>query len=90
MHRSHLFSADILGVLEGESENSLRCHSGDKLNALDDSFNDNVLNSGVFSFGILPDQDSVDVVIWSLKSCYGFARPYIGEKVEGPSERKIE
>lgn len=49
-----------------------------------------VLNTRVFTLGILTDQDGVDVVIGSLETVNGHTRPDVGEEVEGPSEGKVE
>lgn len=56
-----LLAADLLGVLEGESQHALTSRAGDELDALDDAIDDNVLDARVLALGVLSDQDGVDV-----------------------------
>jgi hypothetical protein len=55
--------ANILGVLEGVVEDSLAGGSCDKLDALDDAIDNDVLDAGVFAFGVFSNQDRVDIVV---------------------------
>lgn len=49
-----------------------------------------MLNTRVFTLGILPDKDGVDVVVGGLVASDGFARADVGEEVEGTAEGEIE
>ena len=82
--------ANVLSVLESESEDTLGSVSGDKLDRLNDTINNGVLNTRVFSLSVLSDQDGVDVVVWGLVAGYRSARSDIGEEVEGTTEGKVK
>lgn len=49
-----------------------------------------MLNPGVFSLGVLADQDGVDVVVSSLVPGNRAARTNIGKEVEGTAEGQVE
>jgi hypothetical protein len=82
--------ADVLSVLEGEAEDALGCGLGDEFDGLDDAVDHDVLDSTVFSLGVLTDQDSVDVVVGGLVTGNALAGTDVGEKVEGSAEGKVE
>ena len=82
--------ANVLSVLESKSKDTLGSISGDKLNGLNDTINDGVLNTGVFSLGVLSDQDGVDVIVWGLVAGDRSARSDVGEEVEGTTEGKVK
>lgn len=86
MNGADLWSTDIFGVLECISQDPLAGSSGDKLDALDNTVNDNMLDTGVFSFGVLSDKDSVDVIVWGFVSFDRTTRADIGEEIEGTAE----
>ena len=78
-----LLAADLLGVLEGESQDTLAGLPGDQLDALDDTVDDDVLDARVFTLGVLANQDGVNVVVCGLVAGDGPAWPQVGEEVEG-------
>jgi hypothetical protein len=90
VHDTDLLLVDGAGVLEGEAQDSLGSLTGDELDALDDTIDDNVLNSRVFTFGVLTDQDGVDIVVWGLVACDRAARAEVGEEVEGTAKGKVQ
>ncbi len=90
VHSADLLPANIAGVLESVSQNALRSLAGDELDALYNAINHNVLNTGVFSLGVLTDQDRVDVVVGCLVAGDGSAGSDVGEEVEGTAESKVE
>lgn len=90
MHNANLELVDVVGVLECKSDNLLTGLFGDKLDALYNSVNHNVLDARVFSLGVLSDQDGVNSIIWGLVASNGSAGPDVGEEVEGSAEGKIE
>ena len=49
-----------------------------------------MFNSAVFSFGILPDQNGVDVVIGSFVAGDRNAGTYVGKKIECTAKSEIE
>ena len=49
-----------------------------------------MLNAGIFSLSVLTDQHSVHIVVWSLVSLYGDARPNISKEVERSTKSQIE
>jgi hypothetical protein len=85
-----LLLVDGLRVLEGETENTLGSLAGDELDALDDTVNNDVLNAGVFTLGVLTDEDSVDVVVGGLVASDGLAGTQVGEKVESTTEGQVQ
>jgi len=85
-----LLAANGLGVLEGESEDTLGSLASDELDALDNTVDNNVLNTRVFTLGVLSDQDSVDIVVRGLVASNGAAGSQVSEEVEGSAEGKVE
>ena len=49
-----------------------------------------MLDSRVFSFCVLADKNSVNIVVWGLETLDGNARADVREEIEGPSECKIQ
>ena len=49
-----------------------------------------MLDSRIFAFGILSDQDSIDVIIWGFIASYGFTRAYVGEEVECAAKGQVK
>jgi hypothetical protein len=90
VHDTDLLLVDGAGVLEGEAQNPLGSLTGDELDALNDTIDDNVLNSRVFTFGVLTDQDSVDIVVGGLVACDRAAGAEVGEEVEGTTKGKVQ
>jgi hypothetical protein len=90
VHDADLLLVDRLGVLEGEAQNALGGLLGDELDALDNTIDNDVLNTGVFTLGVLTDQDSVDTVVGGLVAGNGAARTDIGEKVESTAQSKVK
>lgn len=90
MDGTNLGSADILGVLESVSENALRCLSRDKLDALDNTVNDDMFDAGVLSLGVFTDQDCVDIVVRCLEAFDRLAGTNVREEVECAAEGKVE
>jgi hypothetical protein len=85
-----LLLVDGLRVLEGETEDTLGSFAGDELDALHDTVDDNVLNTGVFTLGVLTDENSVDVVVGGLVASNGAARTQVGEQVESTAESQVQ
>jgi hypothetical protein len=85
-----LLATNGLGVLESESEDTLGSLTGDELDALDDAIDNDMLNAGVFTLGVLSDQDGVDVVVWGLVASDGAAGSQVSEEVEGSSEGEVK
>ena len=85
-----LLLVDRAGVLEGETKNPLRSLPCDKLDALHHTIDNNVLNTRIFTLGVLTDQDRVDVVVGGLVAGNRAAGTHVGEEVECPTESKVE
>ena len=49
-----------------------------------------MFDTGVLSFRVLTDQDSVDVVVGRLVSFDGHAWTYICKEVECPTQRQVQ
>merc|ERR1712230_358969 len=90
VHDADLGLADVLGVLEGESQDPLAGLAGDQLDRLHDTVYDDVLDAGVFTLGVLSDQDRVDVVVWRLVALDALAGSHVGEQVEGTTEGQVQ
>jgi hypothetical protein len=90
VHDTDLLLARGLSMLESEAQDTLGSFASDELNTLDNTINNNVLNAGVFTLGVLTDQHSVDVVIWGLVSSNRAAWSQVGEKVECPAESQVQ
>jgi hypothetical protein len=85
-----LLAANGAGMLEGESEDALRGVAGDKLDALNDTIDNNVLNARILALGVLTDQDGVDVIVGGLVSGNRAAGTEVGEEVEGTAQSQVE
>jgi hypothetical protein len=90
VHNADLLAANLLGVLEGVAEDALRSLASDELDRLHNTVHDNVLNSGVFTLGVLTDQDNVDIVVWGLVTSNALAGTEVGEEVERSAESQVE
>ena len=90
MHRSYLLPSHILSILEGESQNPLRCRAGNEFDALHDAVNDNVLDARILALGVFTDKNGVNVVVGGFVAGNGFARTDIGKEVKGTTEGEVE
>lgn len=90
MDNADLLLVDGLRVLESETEDTLGSFASDELDALHDTVDDNVLNTGVFTLGVLTDENSVDVVVGGLVAGNGAARTQVGEQVECTAESQVQ
>lgn len=87
---TYLGAAVGLGVLEGIARNVVRSRFRDQLDGLNDSRHDFVLNTRIFSFGVLSDGDNVDILVRSLVAFNGTARSHVGIKVEFLTQSQIQ
>lgn len=90
MDDADLLATDLGGVLEGESQNTLASLTGDELDALDNTVNHDVLDSRVFTLGVLTNENSVDTVVGGLVAGNRPARSQVGEEVECSSQGEVE
>lgn len=90
VHSAHLVPANVPRILEGISQNALRGRASDELDALHNTIDHDMLNTRVFSLGVLTNQNSVHVVVRGLVAGNRSAGPHVGEEVEGPAERQVE
>lgn len=90
VHNADLLLVDGLSVLEGEAENALGGLLGDELDALDDTVDNDVLDTRVFTLSVLTDQDSVDTVVGGLVAGDGAARTDVGEQVESTAQSQVQ
>lgn len=90
VYRPNFTLAYVFRILEGELQYSFRGLLSYELYRLDNAINDDMLNAAVFSFGVLPDKDSVNIVVWGFITSNGFAGSDIGEKIEGSAQGKVE
>jgi len=85
-----LLAVDGTGLLESVAEDTLGSLTGDELDGLDDTIDDDVLNARVLSLSVLTDKDGVNAIVGGLEAGNGAARTEVGEKVEGPAEGQVE
>ncbi len=90
VHDTDLLLVDRTSVLEGEAQDALRSLPGDELDALHDTIDNNVLNTRVFTLGVLTDQHGIDVVVGGLVASDRTAGTQVGEKVEGAAKGKVQ
>jgi hypothetical protein len=90
VHSADLLPANVASVLESVSQNTLGGLAGDELDALHNAVNNNVLDAGVLSLGVLTDQDGVDIVVGCLVASDRSAWSDVGEEVEGTAESQVE
>lgn len=90
MYNADLLLARFHGVLEGIPQDALRGILCNELYALDYAIDDNVLDTRVFTLGVLTNKNGVDVVIRGLIADDGSAGTKVGEEVEGSAEGKVE
>ena len=87
---ANLLAADLSGVLESEPQDTLASLTGNELDALDDTINYDVLNSGVFTLSVLTNENGVNTVVRGLVAGNRPARSQVGEEVECSSQSKVE
>ena len=90
MHNSHFLLAYVFGVLEGEAQDALARFFGDEFDGLYNTIDYDVLDTGIFAFGIFPYEYRVDVVVGSFVASDGFAGAYVGKEIEGTAEGEIK
>lgn len=83
-------ATNAFGIVEGISCDAFRCLPCDKLNGLDNTVDDLMFNARIFSFSILSDEDSVDVVVGSFEAGNREAWSHVCEEVECSSEGQVE
>ena len=82
MHHSHFSFANSLCILESVAEDSFARCSGNEFDALHYPIYHDMLDARVLSFGVLPDQDRINIVVQSLVAFNGATGSYIGEKIK--------
>lgn len=90
VHNTDLLLVDRAGILESKAEDTLGSLAGDKLDTLNNTIDNDVLNAGVFTLGVLTDQDSVDVVVGGLVASDRSAGTDVGEEVEGTAQSQVQ
>lgn len=82
--------ANGLGVLKGISKDTLRGGLGNELDGLDDTGDNDVLDTRVLTLGVLTNQNGVNILVGGLVADNGLARSDVGKEVESSSEGKVE
>ena len=77
------------GVFKSEVRDAARGAVGDDLQALDDARHDFVFEAAVEVFGILADDDEVNVFVARLDALERFNRPQVGIQIERFSEPHV-
>lgn len=90
MNYADLLPSYFLGILEGKAENTFGRFSRDELNALHNAIHHNMLNSRIFSLSVFSNEDSLDIVIWSLVASDRPSRSDVCEKIKGTAKSKVE
>lgn len=89
VYNTDLLLVDRAGVLEGIAEDTLRSILGDELDALHNTWYNDMLDTRVFTLGVLTDQNGVDIVVGCLVSCDRPAGTDVGEKVECTTQGQV-
>jgi hypothetical protein len=79
-----------LGIVKCVSGHALTCFPSDELDRLDYTINDLMLDTRVFAFGVLSNEDSVNIIIGRFVAFDGCAGPNVCKEVEGTSEGQVE
>lgn len=66
VHGGHLLPIIVFGVFECVLGDTTRSILRDQLDALHDSIDNLVLNSGILALGVLTDRNNVDVIVQCL------------------------
>ena len=90
VHGADLLAANLLGVLEGEAQDTLAGRAGDELDGLNNAVNYHVLNARVFALGVFTDQNRVNAIVGGLVADDRLAGPQVCEKVKGAAESQVE
>jgi hypothetical protein len=87
---SDAVTANLLGIGESITSNTLRSLLGDQLDGLNNTINDFVLDTRVFTLSVFTDKDSIDILVRGLVANNGAARTNIGIEVEGTTQSQVE
>lgn len=87
---ANMLLVDRLGVLEAESQDTLRGLAGDQFDRLNNTVDNLVLNSRVFSLSVLANEDGVDAIVGSLEAGNRAARTDVGKQVESSTKSQVE
>jgi len=90
VHNANLPLVDGLGVLESEAQDALGGLLGDELDALHNTVHNNVLDTRVFTLGVLTNENSVDVIVRGLVAGNGAAGTDVSEEVEGTAQSQVQ
>jgi hypothetical protein len=80
---------DGFSVFESVSNDFLGGWLGDQLDGLDDTWDNGMFDTGVFTFGVFSDQDGVDILVWGVVTGDGLTWTDVGEQVEGSSQGQV-
>jgi len=89
VHSGDGASLVVDSVLEGKLGDLSAGLFSDKLDTLDDAWNDLVLNTGVLSLGVLSNSDQVDVFVGGWEALQADAWSNVGVKAKSFSEHQV-
>src|SRR5262245_45701744 len=89
MNGGHLLSPFGRGQLEGELRDPRRSFFRDNLQALNDPWDDNVLDPGVQILRVLPDHDEVHLRVTALDARQALHRSDIRVEVQGLAQLDV-
>lgn len=84
-----LWLANGSGVLKGITRNPRGGLSCDKLDGLNDTWNNGVLDTGILALSVLSNQDGVDVLVGGLVANHALAWTDVGKQTEGLTQSKV-
>lgn len=90
MDNNDLSLANRAGIFKSVSEDALGSLLCDELNGLDDTRDNDVLDTRVLTLRVLTDEDSVDAVVGGLVTKDRLARTDVSEKIESSSKGQVE
>jgi hypothetical protein len=77
-------------MLKSESQHAFRSFAGNKLDTLNHAVDNHMLNTRIFSLGILADKDGIYIIVWRLVSGDRSAGSNVGEEVKRSAESQVK
>lgn len=90
MYCANLRSSDVLSILKGKTKDTFTGVLGDKLDTLNNTIDNNMLDTGVFALSVFANKNSVNVIVGRFVSSDGPAWSDVGKEVECSTESKVE
>ena len=86
MHNGNPLPINIPSILKSKSQNLLTSPLRNKFNTLNNTWNNNMFNSTIFSLCILSNKNGIDICVGSFVACYGATGTDVCEEGERATE----